>query len=59
MRVKPFFVSGIRDWLQTFAGYEIKNEQTSFGILYRTAKQLRDAGNDLNFSRDTGFRRLH
>ena len=48
------FACGIRDWLQNFAGYGIKIEQTSFGMRDRTKKQLRDAGNDLILSRDTG-----
>ena len=59
MRDKIFFVCGIRNWLRNFSGYEIQNEQTSFGMWDRTKKQLRDAGNDLILSRDTGSIHLH
>ena len=40
MRDEAFFVCGIRDWLQTFAEYEIQIEQTIFGMQDRTKKQL-------------------
>ena len=59
MRDKTFFVYGIRDWLQNFAGCGIQIEQTAFGIRDMTKNQLRDAGYDLIFSRDTGSIHLH
>ena len=39
MRDKTFFACGIRDWLQSFAGYEIEIEQTSIGMRDRGKNQ--------------------
>ena len=59
MRDKTFFVYGIRDWLQNFAGYEIQIDQMSLAMRDRTKEQLQDTGNSLIFSQDTGFIHPH
>ena len=58
MRDKIFFVCGIRDWLQNFAGYEIHIEQMSFGMRDMTKTQLPDAGNESTL-RDMGSTHPH
>ena len=49
-----FFVCGIRDWLESFAGYKIQIVQTSFGMQDWTKTPLQHAESDLIFSLDIG-----